>query len=64
MTLWMCVTADEYELPLGVYMSIREMSEKLQIPYKTIENSMSRSRRTGSYTPYVKIKVENEENIK
>lgn len=60
MTLWMCVTADKYELPIGVYKSMREMSKKLQIPYKTIENSMARSRRTGSYTPYRKVRIDNE----
>ena len=42
MKLYMMVTKDEYELPLGVYDSIEEMAEKQGLKKSTIVTQLSR----------------------
>ena len=40
--IYMAVTRDEYELPVGVYDSLDEMAEKQQVPKTTIKSYISK----------------------
>ena len=59
MTLWMEVTQDEYELPVAVADSRKELAEMRHVSANTISSTICHGKR-GDYrqSKYVKVKVE------
>ena len=57
MLVWMEVTRDEYELPLVVAKSCRELAEKIGTTENAIRVLMRYYRRTGGKCPYIKVEV-------
>lgn len=55
MTLYMLVTDDEYELPLVVADSVSELARILQITPNAISSAISKSRKNGYRSIYVKV---------
>lgn len=51
-SLWMAVTDDKYELPLGVYDTRRELAEA----YNISENTIKAAIRTNSRSRYMNLK--------
>lgn len=41
--IFMAVTADEYELPIAIANSVRELAQMLGIPFSTVRGSMFRT---------------------
>lgn len=62
MKLYMTVTKDEYELPLGVYDSLDEMAEKQQVKKEYISKSISMyEHHTADWcVPFRRVIVEDE----
>lgn len=62
MKLYMMVTKDEYELPLGVYDSVDEMAEKWGLKRSTIITQLSRykRKRVDYFIPYRQVNVEDD----
>ena len=60
MKLYMMVTKDKYELPLGVYDSIEEMAEKQGLKKSTIVTQLSRykNKRVNYFIPYRQVIVD------
>lgn len=60
MKLYMMVTKDKYELPLGVYDSLDEMAEKQQIKKDYIKKSISMYEHNKAtwFVPFRKVVVE------
>ena len=54
MIVWMKVTHDEYELPVAIADSCKELAEKLGKTANNISSSITRSARRGNWTPYRK----------
>lgn len=57
--IYMLVTKDQYELPLAVASSKRELGEMLGVSPLTIANSIARSRRDGHKSKYVRVDFPN-----
>lgn len=58
MTLYMLVTNDKYELPLIVEDSAEKLARKLNINVHSIYSSMSKARKHGYKTQYVRVKLQ------
>ena len=60
MKLYMMVTKDKYELPLGVYDSLDELAEKQKVNKNYVKQSISRYEHgTANWqTPFRKVIVE------
>lgn len=56
--VYMKVTDDVYELPLAVADSIVELSEMLGVKRQSIYDSMKHVKSRGSWSPYVKVEIE------
>ena len=59
MNIWMAVTADEYELPIRVADTARELAELMGVSANSIHSFVSRGD-NGAYTGirYVKVEVD------
>lgn len=60
MVLFMEVTKDEYELPLAVAYSVRELAELRGMKENTIRNAMHRARINGRKCRFIKVEVEDD----
>ena len=58
--LWMCVTADEYELPLAVADTARELAEMWGTNQHNVETFVSKNS-SGRQNGYRYLKVRNDE---
>lgn len=53
--IYMLITRDKYELPLAVADSKKELGKMLGVSPTTIANSISRSRKDGHKSKYVRV---------
>lgn len=61
MKLYICVTHDEYELPIAVADSTKELAQMLGVKSKTIVESLCRVRNgTRGWCRYKEIEIEEE----
>ena len=63
MTLYMKVTKDKYELPIAVAGTIRELAMILGINENSVQQQFYRQKRYGMNCGYVKVEVEEDEEI-
>lgn len=58
--LYMMITKDKYELPLGVYESLDELSEKQKVPKSYVKTSLSlyEHGKNKHFVPFRKVYVE------
>lgn len=61
MTLYIKVTSDEYELPLAVGDTVRELAKMLGVKSDSIYSQMSHSKHNGYFCSYQKVEVEDED---
>lgn len=61
MTLYLKVTSDEYELPLAVGDTVRELAKMLGVKSDSIYSQMSHSKHNGYFCSYQKVEVEDED---
>lgn len=61
MKLYMEVTMDDYELPIIVADSVRELAEICHVSPKTISSCISHEKAGGKRTRYKKVVVEDNE---
>lgn len=61
MTLWMKVTLDEYELPLAVATSSRELARCVGVSSSTVASVVSNAKKRGGRCCYVKVEVDDDE---
>ena len=61
MTLYIKVTSDEYELPLAVGDTVRELAKMLGVKSDSIYSQMSHSKHNGYFCSYQKIEVDDED---
>lgn len=59
--IYMKVTKDEYELPIAVADSVKELSQITGNKSGTIKSSISQAKKNGGKSQYVKVNVEEEE---
>lgn len=60
--VYMLVSHDEYELPLAVADTVRELSALIGVREDAIRSAMSKARKRGNRCRYVKVVIEEEEN--
>ncbi|MCQ2106530.1 MAG: hypothetical protein MJZ26_12150 [Fibrobacter sp.] len=58
MNLYMEVSKDEYELPLVVTDSVRELAEITGVKESTISSTICLARKRGSKSRFVKVEVD------
>ena len=58
MVLWMKVTKDEYELPLAVAESSKELEQMLGLSRKSVSKQIWNAERTKTKCQYIKIEVD------
>ena len=61
MTLWMKVTLDEYELPLAVARSARELARCIDVSQSTVSSVVSNAKKRGGRCCYVKVEVDDDD---
>lgn len=61
MTIWMKVSADEYEWPLQIADTQKELAEKCGVRRDSITSAIRKSQRKGHKCCYVRVVVEEEE---
>jgi hypothetical protein len=61
MTLYIKVTSDEYELPLAVGDTVRELAKMLGVKSDSIYSQMSHSKHNGYFCSYQKVEVDDED---
>ena len=61
MTLYIKVTSDEYELPLAVGDTVRELAKMLGVKSDSIYSQMSHSKHNVYFCSYKKVEVEDED---
>lgn len=61
MTLWMKVTLDEYELPIAVVTSSRELARCVGVSDSTVAAVLSNAKRRGGRCCYVKVEVDDDD---
>ena len=61
MPLYIKVTSDEYELPLAVGDTVRELAKMLGVKSDSIYSQMSHSKHNGYFCSYQKVEVEDED---
>ena len=61
MTLYIKVTSDEYELPLAVGDTVRELANMLGVKSDSIYSQMSHSKHNGYFCSYQKVEVDDED---
>ena len=59
--IYMKVTKDEYELPVAVADSLAELARMLGIKPQSIYDSMSHVKSRGSWSPYIRVEIGDEE---
>ena len=59
--VYMKVTNDEYELPVAIADSFVELARMLGIKPQSIYDSMSHVKSRGSWTPYIRVEIGEEE---
>lgn len=60
MTLYMAVTADKYELPLGVFIGTREMGKAYGVSRQTVQKYIRRGSIRKGKEKFIKLEVEDE----
>ena len=63
MKLWVAVTQDEYELPVAVADTARELAEMLGVKTMTVVSDVSRYRRKHIKTRFRCVEVEDDGDI-
>ena len=58
MTLWLCITLDQYELPTAVADTSYELARLCGVSKNTIISSVSHSKKYGYRSRYIKVEVE------
>lgn len=61
MTLYIKVTSDEYELPLAVGDTVRDLAKMLGVKSDSIYSQMSHSKHNGYFCSYQKVEVDDED---
>ena len=56
--IWMKVTNDKYELPLVIADSSRELAKKLGLSKDSVSSAISKAKRRGTKSQYVKVELE------
>lgn len=57
MNIWMKVSNDEYELPIMIADSARELAEKCGTTENSVKSSASHAKRGDRWSSYVCVKV-------
>lgn len=57
MNIWMKVSNDEYELPIMIADSARELAEKCGTTENSVKSSVSHAKRGDRWSSYVCVKV-------
>lgn len=55
--IYMLVTKDKYELPLAVADTRKELGEMIGVSSITIANSITRARKNGHKSKYVRVEI-------
>ena len=58
MVLWLKVTKDEYELPLAVAESSKELEQMLGLSRRTVSKQIWNAERSKTKCQYIKIEVD------
>lgn len=61
MTLYLKVTSDEYELPLAVGDTVRDLARIIGVNPNSIYSHMSHTKKNGYFCSYKKVEVEDED---
>lgn len=56
--LYILITKDELELPLAVADSPSELSKMIGVSSNTIKSSISKTKKKGKWSRYIKVEVE------
>lgn len=59
---YMCVTNDEFELPIAVADSIAELARILKIKPNNISSAISQAKKKGFKSIYVKVEFDTQKN--
>ena len=60
MDIWMKVSADEYEFPLQIADTQRELAKLCGVRRDTIASAVYRARKNGFKSQYVKVEIDDE----
>ena len=61
-TLWLCVTPDQYELPMIVADSAKELARKAGVTAETVFSAVYRAEKYGTRSQYIRIVYPSQED--